>query len=141
MELLAGEKATPPRGLCKEQNRNRCKSEKFLAAPPGVSPASATEEKEHQQNDQYEFHVETSLHKRKIDGPLKQPSHFFTTRDTRSGLSGSLVTIDLCTTDGSFDLRIEILLRFSQRPHVESSRFDSTCAGFCVRRGHKVDGR
>jgi hypothetical protein len=53
--------------------------EELLAAPPGVSPASATAEKEHQQNDQYEFHVETSLNKRKVDRPLEQPLHFFTT--------------------------------------------------------------
>src|ERR1019366_2218030 len=39
-----------------------------LAAQPGVSPAPATEQKQHHKNDQYGFHCCTSPERRKLTG-------------------------------------------------------------------------
>ena len=41
-----------------------------LATPTTISPASATEQKHHQQNDQYGFHNVVPHCKKKLDWPL-----------------------------------------------------------------------
>jgi len=76
-----------------------------LAPPSGVSPAPATEQQEHRENNQYCFHFVTSSNKRKLDGPLQRPLQFFNTLDGRSGSRGSLFTMDLRTL-GAFLARV-----------------------------------
>jgi hypothetical protein len=51
-----------------------------LAAPTTVSPAPAAEQKQHQKNNQYGFHVVPRLYE-EAGPPLLWSSHFFSTQN------------------------------------------------------------
>ena len=80
------------------QNRIKQHSQAFwviaLAAPTRVSPAPATEQKQHHQNNQYGFHCCTSLVRGSWTDLCNGHLNFFTTPHATSGEDARLSTLD-----------------------------------------------